>query len=75
VEVVPRSAALPVAPTEPANRTEKLRTEVGLALGIVVGLASLVQGYDSTDPFRTIVVALAIGFIGFGVIYGTTIRR
>lgn len=62
-------------PPEPGVRTEKLRNEVAVALGIVVGLASLVQGYDSADPFRTIVAALAIGFIGCGIIYGTTIRR
>jgi hypothetical protein len=46
-----------------------------VAVGIVTGLASLAQGFDSDDPFRTVLVALAIGFIGLGVIYGTTIRR
>jgi hypothetical protein len=62
-------------PAQTNSRTEKLRNEIGLALGIVVGLASFVQGYDSTDPFRTVVVALAIGFIGVGLIYASTTRR
>jgi hypothetical protein len=51
------------------------RATVSVAPGIVVGLASLVQGYDSDEPFRTVVLAIAIGVIGLGIIYGTTARR
>ena len=61
--------------TPPENRTERARNEIAVALGVVVGLASLVQGYDSTDPFRTVVAALAVGLLGLAILYGTTIRR
>ena len=66
--------AVPAAVAQPA-RADKLRNEIAVALGIVVGLASLVQGFDSADPFRTLVLALAVGFIGLGILYGTAIRR
>jgi hypothetical protein len=40
----------------------------GLVLGIVTGIASLVQGYDSHNVYRT-VTALAAGGVGVAVIY------
>jgi hypothetical protein len=58
-----------------AERTAKIRNEVAAALGVVVGLASLVQGFDSDDPFKTVVLAVAIGIVGLGALYGVTIRR
>lgn len=78
---VPEPVNLPEPPsahrarTEGRGRTSELRNEVAVALGIVVGLASLVKGYDSADPFRTVVLALTIGVVGLAVIYGTTNRR
>ncbi|MEV4490679.1 hypothetical protein AB0K04_11255 [Micromonospora coxensis] len=83
---MPRSApasatAAQPPPSEPGNagagdgRATKLRHEIAVAVGIVAGLASLVQGFDSGDPWRTAVLALLVGGIGLAVIYGTTIRR
>ena len=46
----------------------------GLVLGIVTGIASLVQGYDSHDIYRTI-AALAAGGIGVAVMYLLVLRR
>ncbi|MEU4692484.1 hypothetical protein [Actinoplanes sp. NPDC023714] len=74
--VAESTAEVPEVPhTGRADHAEKSRNEIAVALGIVVGLASLVQGYDSADPFRTVVVAIAIGLIGLGVLYGITVRR
>jgi hypothetical protein len=47
---------------------------VGLVLGIVTGIASLVQGYDSHDVYRT-VTALAAGGVGVAVMYLIVLRR
>jgi hypothetical protein len=46
----------------------------GLVLGIVTGIASLVQGYDSHDVYRTI-AALAAGGVGVAVIYLLVLRH
>jgi hypothetical protein len=46
----------------------------GLVLGIVTGIASLVQGYDSHNVYRT-VTALAAGGVGVAVIYLLVLRR
>ncbi|MEV4765947.1 hypothetical protein AB0J89_25320 [Micromonospora chokoriensis] len=62
-------------PTSSEGQASKLRHEIAVAVGIVAGLASLVQGFDTGDPFRTAVLALTVGGIGLAVIYGTTIRR
>ncbi|MEU7586734.1 hypothetical protein AB0A95_10575 [Micromonospora sp. NPDC049230] len=57
------------------GQATKLRHEIAVAVGIVAGLASLVQGFDTGDPFRTAVLALTVGGIGLAVIYGTTVKR
>jgi hypothetical protein len=44
-------------------------------LGVVVGLASVVQGFDSANPIQTVAVAIAVGFIGLGILYVLTYRR
>jgi uncharacterized membrane protein len=46
----------------------------GLVLGIVTGIASLVQGYDSHDVYRT-VTALAAGGVGVAVMYLLVLGR
>ena len=46
----------------------------GLVLGIVTGIASLVQGYDTRDAYKTI-IALTAGGIGVAVIYLPTFMR
>jgi hypothetical protein len=46
----------------------------GLVLGIVTGIASLVQGYDSHDVYRTI-IALTAGGTGVAVIYLLVLKR
>lgn len=63
---------LPERATEAA---EKMRSQMALAVGIVAGLASLVQGFDSADPFRTGVLALVVGVLGLAAIYGIAIKR
>ncbi|MDI1461223.1 hypothetical protein QEZ54_09615 [Catellatospora sp. KI3] len=70
-----RLAGAARAPEEPHERAARIRNEVATALGIVVGLASLVQGVDSADPFRTVVVAALVGVVGLGAIYLVTIRK
>jgi hypothetical protein len=55
-------------------RENAVRNEVGLALGIVTGLASLVQGVDSHNVGRS-VLALAFGGIGLVIIYGISSRK
>jgi hypothetical protein len=46
----------------------------GLVLGIVTGIASLVQGYDAHNAYRTL-VALAAGGIGVAIIYLPALKR
>ncbi len=51
-----------------------LANRAGLVLGIVTGIASLVQGYDAHDVYKTL-VALTAGGIGVAVIYLPTLRQ
>ena len=57
--------------TEATSKTA-LANRAALVLGIVTGIASLVQGYDAHDVYKT-VVALAAGSIGLVVIYLPTL--
>ena len=60
--------------TEAKDRTDRLRNETGVAIGIVAGLASLVQGYDSEQIAQTVVAALLVGGCGLGAFYLFTKR-
>ena len=60
--------------TETRNRTDRLRNETGVAIGIVASLASLVQGYDGEQIAQTVVAALAVGACGLGAFYVFTRR-
>jgi len=69
--------APPSKESHDASHTEETSTialanRAGLVLGIVTGIASLVQGYDAHDVYKT-VVALAAGSIGLVVIYLPTL--
>jgi hypothetical protein len=64
----PPSKESHVASHPEATSTTALANRAGLVLGIVTGIASLVQGYDAHDVYKT-VVALAAGGIGLVVIY------
>jgi len=55
-----------------ATSTIALANRAGLVLGIVTGIASLVQGFDAHDVYKTL-VALAAGGIGLVVIYLLTL--
>jgi hypothetical protein len=70
-----RSANEPTGDKPAGTQTKLVRNQVGLVLGIVVGLASLVQGFDPTDPFRTSIGAIAVGIVGLAVIFLLTRRH
>ena len=65
----------PSGSTETKDRTDRLRNEVGMAIGIVAGLASLAQGYDGEQILQTVVVAALVGGGGLGAFYVFTRRR
>jgi hypothetical protein len=58
-----------------ASPPRSVRHEIGLALGVIVGLAGLVQGFDSASTFRTTVGALLVGLVGLALIYLLPERR
>jgi hypothetical protein len=73
------SDAPPTNESEDAPQTEAKSAiaqanRAGLVLGIVTGIASLVQGYDTHNAYRTL-VALAAGGIGVAVIYLPALKR
>jgi hypothetical protein len=79
VEASGAADAPPSKESRDASRTEATSTtalanRAGLVLGIVTGIASLVQGYDAHDVYKTL-VALAAGGIGLAVIYLLTLRQ
>ena len=57
------------------DRTDRLRNDTGMAIGIVAGLASLVQGYDGEQIAQTVLAALVVGGGGLGAFYLFTKRR
>jgi hypothetical protein len=82
---VPTASASSTSDAPPTNESEDTaQTEeksaiaqanrAGLVLGIVTGIASLVQGYDAHNAYRTL-VALAAGGIGVAIIYLPALKR
>jgi hypothetical protein len=80
VPTVAASGAANAPPSKESHDTSHTETKstialanrAALVLGIVTGIASLVQGYDAHDAYKT-VVALAAGGIGLVVIYLPTL--
>jgi hypothetical protein len=73
--ILPKQTSMVPEEKERYGRTLRLRNEIAVALGVVVGLASVVQGFDSANPIQTVAVAIAVGFIGLGILYVLTYRR
>lgn len=72
----PSPLPYPVAQANQAERPERsnIANRVGLPIGIVTGLASLVQGFDSRDVYKTM-AAIAIGGIGLAIVYFPVLVR
>jgi hypothetical protein len=73
--IEPRQTSMRPEENEGYGRTLRLRNEITVALGVVVGLASVVQGFDSANPVQTVAVAIAVGLVGLGILYVLTYRR
>ncbi|MEV4121396.1 hypothetical protein [Micromonospora sp. NPDC049645] len=83
---IPRTPA-PAALVDPAppvdrrssvdsdTRAVSIRNEIGFTVGTTTGIASLIQGFDSTDPVRTGAVALTVGVVAVTGVFWATRRR
>ena len=56
-------------------RTDRLRNETGVAIGVMASLASLVQGYDGEQIAQTVLMAVIVGGGGLWAFYTFTKRH